>query len=314
MLLLEILTIVLPVFFVIGIGFLIRKAELVDHVFLHQTNQLIYYLALPSLLFYKIGTADFRANFNGTLVVVAILALLITMVLSSLWGWLRRYTPAEQGTFSQGSFRGNLAYVGLAIVFYAYGEEGLTRAGILMGFLVPALNLFAILALLWPHRKTGAAPSAGFWAKQLLLNPLILASLAGTAWSFLQWSMPMVLERTLQIVTGMALPLALLAIGGSFSLKKLKGDLGKAMLATCCKLLALPLLTYLLLTMAGVQGLDLAVGVLFAATPTATATFIMAHQMKGDAEMAGSIIMLATLLSAFSYTGWLLFLRTQGIA
>jgi len=313
MLFLEILNIVLPVFAVIGLGFLLRYWQVIDKPFIHQTNRLVFYVALPLLLFYKIGTADFFASFNGTLVVISCCGLMIALSVAYAWGKLRKYPPATLGAFAQGAFRGNLAYVGLAMVFNAYGEEGLTRAGLLMGFLVPVLNLLAICALLMPQHKRGTAASKGFWVKQLALNPLIIASALGVAWSFLTMPMPLMLERTLHIATGMALPLALLAIGASFSLEKLRGDLIMAFFATGIKLVWLPLLTAGLLRLAGVSGLDFAIGVLLAATPAATANYIFAHQLGGDAELSGSIVMMSTLSSCVTYSVILLLLRSAGL-
>ena len=211
------------------------------------------------------------------------------------------------GSFCQGAFRGNLAYIGLAIVYNAYGDEGLTRAGILLGFLVPVLNLFAILALVLPQQQQRT--DFREIAKQIVLNPLILASLAGLLWSFFQLPMPTIMDRTLNIAAGMTLPLALLSIGNSFSLKNVKGDLGKAGLAIVMKLLFLPLLTVGFMVAFGVTGLDFAIGLLMAGAPTAVATYIMASKMGADGELAGTIVVLATGLSAFSYTLLLFFLR-----
>lgn len=308
----NIIAIVLPVFLVIGLGYLLRRIRLIDDTFLFQANRLVFYVALPLLLFYKIGTADFSANFDGALVIGSAAAVAIGFFLSYGYAALRGYPPAARGVFSQGSFRGNLAYVGLAIVLNAYGESAFTRAGILMGFLVPVLNFFAILALLLPHRHAGQKKGASFWMRQLALNPLIIASFAGILWSYFRLPLPLVLDRSLRIATGMTLPLALLAIGGSFSPEKLKGDLVRAGFATGLKILWMPLLAALLLHALGVGGLDLDVGVLMAGTPAATATYIMAHQMKGDAELAGSIVMMSTLLSAVTYTALLYLLHTLG--
>lgn len=313
MLFLDILNIVLPVFSVIVLGWLLRRWGLIDEVFLNQTNRLVYYVCLPLLLFYKIGTADFGANFNGRLVLGSIIAIAVTFVVTSLYPVMRGYPAGARGAFSQGSFRGNIAYMGLAITLNAYGEIGLTRAGILMGFLVPFLNFFAIIALLWPHRGDGNQRGVRFWLHQFALNPLILASFIGIAWSFFDLPMPVLLDRSLKIASGMALPLALLAIGGGFTLEKLRGDMVRASLASGVKLVWLPLLTALLLIILGVEGMDLGIGVLIAGTPAATATYIMAHQLKGDAELAGSIVMLSTLLSAVTYTIALLILRSQGL-
>lgn len=310
---LDILNIVLPVFVVIALGWLLRRINLIDAPFLQMTNQVVYYVCLPLLLFYKIGTADFDANFNGRLVAGSIAAAAITFLASYAYTVMRGYPAAQRGVFSQGSFRGNIAYIGLAICMNAYGEAGLTRAGILMGFLVPFLNLFAILALLWPHRSDGSQRGTVFWVRQFALNPLILASFLGITWSFFELPIPALLDRSLKIATGMALPLALLAIGGSFSLAKLRGDLFTASLATGVKLIWMPLVAALLLIGLDVEGIDLAIGVLIAGTPAATANYIMAHQLQGDAELAGGIVMLSTLLSAVTYTVALLLLRSQGL-
>jgi predicted permease len=310
---LDILNIVLPVFLVIALGTLLRRLELIDAAFLRQTNRLVYYVCLPLLLFYKIGTADFGQNFNLALVAATIGAVATVFLLTYGWAALRGYPPAVRGVFSQGAFRGNIAYIGLAIALNAYGETGLTRAGILMGFLVPFLNLFAITALLWPHRGAGNEHGTRFWLRQFLLNPLILASAAGILWSWLALPMPVLLERSLKISSSMALPLALIAIGGGFSLQKLRGDLTLAIAASVGKLVLLPLVALLLLHLLGVTGLDLGIGVLIAGTPAATANYIMAQELHGDAELAGSIVMLSTLASAVTYTVALYLLRTAGL-
>lgn len=308
----ETLTIVLPIFLVIGLGTLLKKLRLFDEVFLQQTNRLVYVVFLPLLLFYKIGKADFSSFFNAPLVIGSCLVIALGFSLSYIYSGKRGYSAAVQGSFSQGAFRGNLAYIGLAICLNAYGEVGLTKAGILMGFLVPILNLFAILALLLPHRGRSDEKTPNLMT-QTILNPLIIASFLGIIWSYWSLPIPIIIDRSISITTGLALPLALLAIGGSFSLERLKGDLVLAGIATTIKLAVLPLLAFLLLVPMGVSGSDLGIGILIAGTPAATATYIMAQQMKGDAELAGSIVMLSTLASAFSYTIILLIFKSSGL-
>ena len=310
---LETVTIVLPVFLVISLGYLLRRVGLFNDEFTQQTNRLVYIVFLPILLFHKISQADFASYFNGPLVLGSSLAIAILFLISYGYASLRHYPAPSLGSFSQGSFRGNLAYIGLAICLNAYGDSGLTRASILMGFLVPVLNLFAIIALIWPQRKNDSGAPAQNWLREIMLNPLILASFAGIFWSYFSLPIPLILEKSLGIVSGLTLPLALLAIGGSFSLQRLKGDLQSAGIATLLKLIGMPIIATLILVSAGVQGVDLGIGILLAGTPAATATYIMAHQMKADAELAGSIVMLSTLSSAVSYTLLLLLLRHNGL-
>ncbi|WP_316348307.1 AEC family transporter [Desulfuromonas acetoxidans] len=306
----DIVEIVLPVFLVIILGWFLRRIRLIDETFLFQVNRLVYYVCLPLLLFYKIATADFSRNFNGSVVFATMTCVVVGFAVSYAYAAWRSYPPMKLGTFAQGSFRGNLAYMGLAIVFNAHGDEGLTRASVLMGFLVPLYNLLAVSALLLPHRHSGQGKGWRFWSMQVIENPLILAACGGIAWSYFSWPLPIVIDRGLHIATGMTLPLALLSLGGAFSLNRLRGDLVCAGMAMGTKLLWMPLLAYLLLRYLGVSGLDLQVGVLLSAAPTAMATFIMAQQMKGDAELAGSIVVMTTAMSSLSYTLILFLLRS----
>jgi predicted permease len=307
----EIFNIVLPVFLVVGLGYGVKRSSLLNDSFVFQLNKLVYYLALPSLLFYKIASAEFRTSFNLSLVVGLALVVLVGFCLSYVFAIVRGYAEEVRGTFCQCAFRGNLAYVGLAIVFNAYGERGLATAGVVLGFIVPLLNFFSIIALLLPYKENRLHPK--YFVQQIFYNPLIVASFLGICWSVLKLPIPAVFDNALQIVTGMALPLALLSIGASFSLKKLRGDLTTAFWATFFKLVLMPIFASFLLLGMGVDGMDLAIGVLFAGTPTATAAYIFTQQMRGDAELAGAIIMLTTLLSVITYTIILFVLKSYGI-
>lgn len=304
-----ILPIVLPVFVVITMGFCLKKTGLVKREFMYDLNRLIYYIALPSLLFHKVATASFSSSFNPKLLAVMVIATVGCCLVSYIYASVRGYSPEVIGAFCQGSFRGNLAYIGLALIYQAYGESGLAIGGILLGFLVPLLNLLSILALVMAQKDHFEDLGFKFYLKQVLYNPLIIASLLGILWSFLGWSMPVIVDRSLAIITGMALPLALISIGASFSFKKLRGDLGVACLATMNKIVFMPIVTAVLLLIFGVDGQEFAIGVLFAATPVAAAAYIMAQQLHSDSELSGAIIALSTLCSLGTYTVTLFILQ-----
>ncbi|ABA89197.1 membrane protein [Syntrophotalea carbinolica DSM 2380] len=296
------LNIVLPVFAVIFLGGLLRLKGLIDSAFLRQANRLLYYILLPLLLFYKIGTADFESSFNAKLTLAMIAALSLGALSSYALGSILGCPAEDRGSFSQGAFRGNLAYVGLPIVLSAYGETGFTRAGLLMGCLVPTINLLSILVLLLPQRHSHPDRTWKLIRDQLLCNPLILGSLAGIVWSLCHLPMPGMAARSLHLITGATLPLALLAIGGAFSLQQLQGDLKQAGLATVYKLAAFPLLNLLMLQLFAVKGMDLGIAVLLSGTPTAAASYVMALEMNSNAQLTSSIIVLSTLFCAGSFT------------
>lgn len=298
----EILLIVLPVFLVIGLGFSLKRTGLVKREFIFDLNRLVFYIALPALLFYKIGSADFTVSFNGRLLFGLAAGTTATAIIAYGYGVLRNFRPQVVGTFCQGAFRSNLAYIGLAIVYNAYGEVGLATAGILIGFVVPLLNVLSVLVLILPHRKKTHNVGPLGLMKQVVSNPLILASFSGILWSYLQIPFPQIIDRALEIITGMSLPLALISIGASFSFKKLRGDIGVAALSSFLKVVLMPVITAALLYLLGVGGQELVIGVLLAGAPTAAAAFIMSQQLHGDAELSATIIMLSTLCSMATYT------------
>lgn len=307
----NVIEIVLPVFLVIGLGYAIRKLGLVTGDFFSEVNKLVYYVCLPLLLVYKIAGADFSTSFNFRLVMATSAGIACSFGIAFLYGKWRAFPAPVHGSFCQGAFRGNLAYIGLAIVYNAYGDIGLTGAGILLGFLVPVLNFFAILALVLPQQRQRT--SFREIVRLVVSNPLILASLLGLLWSFLKLPMPVMLDRTLSIATGMSLPLALLSIGGSFSLARFKGDIPKAVLATAVKLLLMPLITALFMLLFNISGLDFAIGLLMAGAPTAVATYIMACQMGADGDLAGTVVMMSTAFSSVTYAILLFGLQLYGL-
>ncbi|WP_163340196.1 AEC family transporter [Desulfopila sp. IMCC35008] len=301
----QILLIVFPVFLVIGLGFALQRTNLFSRDFTVQLNRLIFYVALPALLFHKISSANFTTSFNGQLLFGLLVSMAVVFLASYLYGLIRGYPAPRLGAFCQASFRSNAAYIGVAIVFSAYGEEGLAVAGIIIGFFIPMLNFLSVVALLLPQRNGDTKPTAGIWLQQLGLNPLILACLAGISWSLLELPKPTIMDRTLDIVTGMALPLALLSIGASFSMDRLKGDIKVVAMASLFKIVVMPFVAVVLLKMFGLRGQDLGIGFILAGAPTAAAAFVMAQQLNNDAELSGSIIMVSTLFSLVTYTGGL---------
>ncbi len=309
----QILLIVLPVFLVILIGYVLRWAKLIQQQLVDDLNRLLYYAALPALLFYTIATASFKENFSPAVLLGLGASLFTVFLVAYCYGRLVNYSPAVQGAFTQAASRGNLAYIGLAIIFSAYGESGVTKAGILLGFIVPAMSLLSIAALVLPYWKEEKKKmKVSILAKQFFLNPIFIGSATGIIWSYLQLPMPLICVKTLSIFTGLALPLALLVLGGSFSFRALGGSFAITLWATILKIVVLPVLAGSVLFVLGVRGEDLVIGVLLAGTPTATVSYVLAHQLRGDAVLSSNIVVFSTIFSIVTYSIILYILRFLG--
>jgi len=210
---------------------------------------------------------------------------------------------SSSGTFAMNSFRANYAYMGLPVSAYAYGDKGLVIASVLMAFIVPLVNLMSVVSL---SISMTEGRSLKPFLKNTILNPLAIACLLGILFSWYGLGFPVFVERSLEIVSGVTLPLALFCVGGSMSRAQMKGDFMPAISSSFLKLMIMPLCAFIMLKIAGMEfDTTSKTLVIMLSAPTATVNYVLAAQMQGDSPMAGSTIVISTLLAIFSFSFWL---------
>jgi malate permease and related proteins len=301
----HILTTIIPIFSLVIIGSIARSKGFLPPEFLGPANRLVYYLAIPAMIFRAIANASLTRQFSPTVVWLSLVALVGLFFICWASSRLLRLPASIRGAFMQCSFHGNLGYIGLAVAFYHLGADGLARASILAAFVMILQNFLAV-AVLQSYRKrdtTGGRLSAV--VGKIVANPVIVSATAGLLFAMSGATMPMVIDRSLQILSGLALPMALLIIGGSLSLQLMKSRL-VAVLGTCLlKLLILPALGVALFRLAGQDLEDYLPAVILLASPTATIAYVMAREMGADSDFAVAAISATTLFSAFTFSFWL---------
>jgi len=299
------LNVVLPVFLIIALGFGIRRIQFVDKSFLDKISHLAYFVALPALLIWKIGTASFHMSFNPRLILGSYAAVAGCAVAAYMTARLLRLPPKEVGSFTQGSFWGNMTYVGLPILLAAYGEDGLQRGGVLIGFLTPLINAGAVLALIWPLHGSIDWKSIVDLKRTLITNPIILSCFVGLLLSRFSIPFPTFTINFLRFLSDLALPLALIAMGGNLSVEKIRKDYKATVFACLFKLFFMAAWGWLLLGWLGVRGLDFKVGIILLACPTAFSSYLLSTRLGADKSLMSSDIMISTLLSMATLSVWL---------
>ena len=301
----EILKTILPIFVIILLGWSLRRLDFMQEGFVKPANRLVYYVAIPAMIFREIAEAEFLQHFSLVLV-AATLAPLILVALAGLI--LARGIKLERhrvGSFLQCSFHGNLGYIGLAVAFYFLGNEGFTRASILAGFVMLLQNFLAVVALSRFNKDPEQKVSTLSLVRRVLLNPVIISAMAGMAFSLMALGLPVILDRSLKILSGMALPLALLVIGTSISFAQMRQQLRLTALIGVLKLLLLPASGLGLFYLLNLQRAEYLPALILLASPSATISYVMASEMAGDADMATAAISVTTLVSAVTFTLWL---------
>ncbi len=288
-----------PVFLLLALGNRLKHHGLTTDQFLATSDRLIYYIFFPAMLFWKIGGAP-TSGIDWRFVLAGVCAVVILFSVSLLYIHTFRVGEYQAGTFSQSCYRFN-TYIGMAVIITAVGESGVAQFGILVGFVIPLINVFSVSTLIWfSGRRCGLGERLRTTGRSILTNPLILACLAGILYARIVNRFPAFLDNTLRLTSLAALPMALISIGGALTFANLKGYLRLSLSAAAIKLVIFPVVGYLLMRAFDVTGIPFRVGMIFFCLPTSTALYVLSSQLNSDTELASAAIVLSTVLSFFS--------------
>ncbi len=301
----NIISTIVPVFVIISLGLFAQRRGFFSSDFISQTSHLVYYIGIPALIFSAISKANLKTQLNFTVLFITLFSVLIVTAVA--WGSARLFNlqGPSKGSFIHCSFHGNLGYIGLAVAFYYLNNSGFVKTAIIAGFVMLLQNTLAV-SILQYHSRIDISKKGKFTTfKKTITSPVILSALAGILFSLSNFSMPLILERSLNILKGMALPMALLIIGASLSFKKIKPQILIVLAASFLKLILEPAIGFLLFRFFSVNPKDYIPGLIIISSPSATITYIMAREIGGDPDFAVAAISLTTLISGITYGLWL---------
>ncbi len=289
-----------PIFTLLLLGLVLKRQGVTDAVFLKTADRLIYYIFFPIMLFWKIGGASLAGGIDWSFCGASLSTFLTMFVLSSLVIKLVGISDFKAGSFSQGCYRFN-TYIGVAVILNSLGEEGIQYFGVVIGFVIPLINVFAVSTLIWfSGQKMDLHKRLRFAGGALVSNPLILGCIAGILYARLIGRFPVFIDNSLSLVSMVALPLALISVGGSLSFAGVRENAGTAFLASLMKVAVLPLIGFFYFFIFDVTGVPFKVGLLFFSLPASTAIYVLSSQLNSDTELASSVILISTLLSFVS--------------
>lgn len=299
----SVLAIVIPVFLVIALGAVLTRTRFIGPELIGELNRLTYYVGLPAFLFSSISGATLAGG--RSLVVFGVMAGATLALVPVGYGVAKLMrVPAEVvGTFVHAGVRGNLAFVGLpviALALAAHHSEAVWPVALLaMAPLTMVANILGVVLLLVGHGKPGPGLVRSLvW--QLVTNPLLIASGLGAACAASELELPAWIAKAIAVTGQMALPLALLCIGGSLVAIPLRGRRTLATVASVLKVAGAPLLGWPLAWWCGLSPDETRIALLFLATPAAAASYTLACKLGGDEALAASSVAISTGLSVVS--------------
>ena len=284
-----------PDFSLIICGYLVCRYTALNRTVWEQVESLVYYFLFPVLLFHSIVKSPLDLVAASSLISAGLLMGLagIAMAYSLPYlPWLgRRIDRREHAASAQVAFRFN-SFIGLALADRLAGSEGLLLISVLIGVCVPMFNMAAV----WPmtrHNQSG-------FARELLRNPLIIATATGLVANMLGFTMPIWLEPTVTRIGAASLALGLMAAGAGMQFVHLSQAKTLAVAVLSIRHFLTPLVGLVLAKLFNLSPAQTAILLAFSALPTASSAYVLAARMGYNGGYVAGLVTLSTMLGVVS--------------
>lgn len=314
-----IVDIIVPVFGMVLVGWVIGRTKLLSVEGLRGFTAVTFYALFPALLFRSMAKVrldtlepDILLAFFGA---VAVLYAAIMMI-----GRLQGMSLGDRSMFALSGTFSNGVGIGIPFITYAFGEKGLVP--LLMIISVHSLILLTGTCFLMEMEGDGVRRGKllgrlGGAALSMLKHPVIPAIFAGLLWGVLTTHIPglatpVVVDRVLQALGAAAPPCGLIMVGASLAHVGLKGHWQSAAVASAFKLMALPVLVWLLgRYVFRLDPLWLTVATLNAAMPAGANVYLIGQMYGIGVARATNAVVISTAASVLTLSIALLLLGVQ---
>ncbi len=295
---------VLPVFALIGVGYLAGQRGVLDAGVTDALNRFVVWLALPALLFGATARMTLADVDHPGFALASGAGIAITFVLSMLVDRRRGRRLADRAIAGLDAAYGNTGFLGIPLGLALFGTAILPA--LVISVLLTACLLFAV-AIVLIEIDLAAVPEAARGAglarmllttlRSLLRNPLLVSPLAGGLWALTGQPLPLPVDRFLALLGAAASPCALVTIGLFLHQQRDEADPAEVARLVGLKLLVQPLVTLGCVWLAPMPKAWSDTALLLSALPTGTGPFMLAKLYDREAATTSRAILVSTVLS-----------------
>ena len=302
----------IPIFLMMLLGMLFRKLGWMDEVFAAKMNKFVFLVPLPVLLFEQLATVDFSEVWDIKFIIFCFVVTAISITISTLISLLWK-DRSVKGEFIQATYRSSAALLGIAFIQNIYGTAGMAPLMIIGS--VPLYNIMAVvvLSVFKPGNNSFDKALVKKTLKGIATNPIIIGIVAGFVWSALKLSMPSILHKTVSSIGATATPMGLMSMGATFEMKKATSKMKPTLVAVFMKLVGFCVVFLPMAALLGFRNEEMIAILVMLGSATTVSSFVMARNMGHEGTLSSGVIMMTTLLSAFTLTMWLDVLRSFGL-
>lgn len=317
----QILTIVVPVFVLVGLGYLAARTGLLSQSVGEGLGQFVFVVAIPSLIFKTLATVSMDQGFPWALWAayfsgVAITWAIATLIVRTIFG-----RDARAGVIAGISAAfANTVMVGIPLVSSVLGPEGLLPLVLLISVHLPVMTI--VIAVLM-ERAAAADGANGSQSLPVLLkkiiaslmtNPIVIAILASLVWRVFSLPLTGIPADVIGRLSSTALPVALFSLGMSMVLYGIRGNLGAGIILSVLKVIVMPAIVLVLCAYVfALPAVWTTAMTLTAACPTGVNVYIFANRYGTGHAMSANSITLTTAAAVVTCGAWVLALDMLGL-
>ena len=304
------INVILPLVIEMALGQLLRITDVIDGNTSKKMNSAIFKLFLPVLIFYNVYSSEIADVFNAKLILYAVLSIFILVGILAAAVPLFEKDKKKIGVIIQGIFRSNFVIFGVPLSIALSGNSISGTVSVLVACVIPTFNLLAVIVL---ESFKGDKPDFKKILLGIVSNPLIISSILGFVFLFAKIKIYAPVESALKGIASSATPLALIILGASIDIKKIRGNTKQIAAAVTGRLIVVPAIFLSLAAMLGFRNGYLAILIALYASPGAVSSYPMASQMGADGELAAQIVMMQTCLCSVTVFLFIFILKHLGL-
>jgi len=284
---------ILPILIVAAVGVLLQRIFRLD---VRTFSQAIIYVLAPCLIFTNLAFSDIAISEMLLMVALALLLILCMGAISYVASRLLRLPAKLASVFIITTTFMNAGTFGLPFTDFTLGSNGLAWASIFFVTSATMMNSAGI------YIATAGAYSPLDALRKLARFPAIYAIPLALIVRATGFVIPLPILRPIELLSDAAVPTMLLLLGMQIADNGMPQQKGILALSTSLRLLASPLIAWLLASSLGLAGIARDAAIIEAAMPTAVFTAVLAHEFDLDSSFATSAIFASTLLSPLTLT------------
>jgi malonate transporter len=299
----EIVTILLPFFGLIALGFGAGRWRPTSIEATGWLNVFVFYLALPSMFFQMIAETPLEQLTSWSFILTTTFGTYCTFAIAFSIAALMNGGNVRVSTIQGlvGAYS-NSGYMAPGLILAAFGSAAAVPTALIFSF--ENAMLFALVPMMMALGSTERTNFAQILIKigrSIFLHPIIIAIIAGFGAAAIGLKPPQAIDALLTLLRSAAAPCALFALGVGLGLRTPKRIGAELPILIAIKLFVHPIVVYLLLSwIGGFDPIWVYTAVLMAALPPAANVFVLARQYRTYVELASTGILLATFLSIFT--------------